>query len=365
MATKNQKGKTTTSTKTAVKSKTSTKNTNKKSTTQGRPMPGGKAPKRNRKESDFFYVNKKLPCFLLFVCFLLIVAIVAINILPAFVPSLASNSIIKLALSFTSVYRIMDETPMDQREEADTSSGDAEGEEGEASGYQDKTVYITMGDLLMGAINNLTGKYATEGEAPEGAAEAEEVPDAEAGEAGDATEEVVETSATPFYDDYKAKEKASGYTEGIALTLVAYAPLAIAVLLVIALLNMIKAFLALFGKRVFKRFGLAAIICIICAVAVMLVGVGMVSLHTSVETGAETLSFEIGRIVDILMSAFDSAPETAEAAAEAVEAVEGETAVVPLPFQANYGLLIITVLPVVCLLLSCASKKKIPYAIFD
>ncbi len=363
MAAKQQQVKTATKTKTAVKSTTSTKNTNKK-TSSGRPMPGGKAPRRNRKESDFFYVNKKLPCFLLFVCFLVIVAIVAINILPALVPSLAENDIIKLAVKFTAVYRIMDETPLDEREGA--SSDSAEGEEGSGeSGYVDQTVYITMGDLLMGSINNLTGKYDAEGETadPE-AASAEEVAGAE-GAAGEETAEG-ETSSSPFYDEYKAKEKASGYTEGIALTLVAYAPLAIAVLLVIALLNMIKAFLALFGKRVFKRFALASIICIICAVAVMLVGVGMVSLHTSVETGAETLSFDIGRIVDILMSAFESAPETAEAAAEAVaEVAEGETAVVPLPFQANYGLLIITALPVVTLLVSFASRKKIPYAIFD
>ncbi len=362
MAAKNQKAKTATKTNTSVKSKTSTKNTNTKS--QGRPMPGGKAPKRNRKESDFFYVNKKLPCFLLFVCFLLIVAVVAINIIPALVPSLAENDIIKLALSFTSVYRVMDETPMDEREEAGDSTGE-EGEEGE-TGYVDQTVYITMGDLLMGSINNLTGKYDAEGDATEGdgAAEAEELPTEEGAEGEESTEAV---SGTPFYDEYKAKEKASGYTEGIALTLVAYAPLAIAVLLVIALINMLKAFLALFGKRVYKRFGLAAIICIICAVAVMLVGVGMVSLHSSVETGAETLSFDIGRIVDILTSAFETAPETAAEAAEmaAEVAAEGEEVVVKLPFQANYGLLIITVLPVVCLVLSFAAKKKIPYAIFD
>ncbi len=359
-----------------VRTKTSSKNTNMQSA-KGRPMPGGKAPKRSRRESDFFYVNRKLPCLLLMVCFIAMIAVVAVNILPSFVPSLAENDIIKLAVQYTAPYRIMDTTPMDQRE--DEIVIDENGEETTVE-YQDQTVYITLGDLLMGSINNLTGKYAPDTEDGElgsgtldsGTASAAEVPGSGTAE-GDIEGEEEEVSKSPFYDAYKVKELASGYTEGIAMTIVAYAPLAIALMVVIALINVLKAFFALFGRRVFKRFGLSAIICLICAVAVVLVGIGMISMDISIATAEENLTFEVGRAVDLLMSAFESAPETAEEVVETVAAIAEEVVdgaeeaevVIPLPFQANLGLLVLLVLPIVSLVLSLGARKKIPYAIFD
>ncbi len=357
--------KTTSATKSNVKTKTSTKNTNTTKAASGRPMPGGKAPRRKKKESDFFYINRKLPCFLMMLCSLAIVAVVALNLLPAFVPTLAENDIIKLALKYTTPYRAMDKTPIDQRTEETITNENGESVTVE---YQDKTQYFTLGDLLMGSVNNLTGAYDDADSTPKDdpASAAEDVTNGENVTTGTDAEETVEVSTTPFYDDYKAKEKASGYTDGIAMMIVAYAPFAIVLLLVIAIINMLKALFALFGKRVFKRFGLASIIALVCVVAIVLVGIGMISLHVSVETQAESLSFEIGRIVDLLMSTFESAPETAvaEAAAEVTEGPEA-VATVELPFQANLGLIVLFALPVVCLVLSFVTRKKIPYAIFD
>ena len=104
---------------------------------------------------------------------------------------------------------------------------------------------------------------------------------------------------------------------------------------IIALVLMIKAFLAMFGKRIFKCFGLGAILMLVCAGVVALGGLAFLA-------GVDgTLDF--GAIVNVLLGSFTN----------------------PGGLVGGYGLLILLVLPLLVLILSMFARKKIPYSIFD
>lgn len=330
---------------------------------QGRPMPGQRpgeeAPKkrRRRKESDFFYINRKGVCFLMFVVLLIAIIVLASGVL-AMVPSLKSNSAVGMILKFTSVFQIRDMTPESERE-------DKEDAEGNTVTYQDKTQYVTFMELIMGSINGLTGGSSEEGEA-EVQAEAEE------GEGSEESSGGFDMS-TPFYDGYIAMAEAKGIADDISVTLVKFMPFALIAFLVFALWYMIKAFLGMFGKRVFKNFGLGSILMLICGATSVIVAIGMISIYAA-EAGAESVTLQFGAIGDYFSGAFQSIPADAEEAAaraqEIADAVEaavaaGETPPVQVPFVMGFGQIIILALPIVTLLLSFGARRKIPYSIFD
>lgn len=330
---------------------------------QGRPMPGQRpgeeAPKkgRRRKESDFFYVNRKGVCFLMFVVFLIAIIVLGSGVL-AMVPSLKNNSAVKMILQFTAVFQIKDMTPASERE-------DTVDEEGNTVTYQDKSQYVTFMELIMGSVNGLTGGSSDEGEA-------EVQADVEDGEGTEEAGGGFDTS-TPFYDGYIAMAEVKGISDNIAVTLIKFMPFALVAFLLFALWYMIKAFLAMFGKRVFKNFGLGSILMLICAATTVVVAVAMISVYAA-EAGAEEVSLQFGAIGDYFGGAFQSIPADAEEAAsrlqEAMDAAQaaidaGETPAVQVPFVMGYGQLILLALPVVSLILSFGARRKIPYSIFD
>ena len=318
---------------------------------QGRPMPGQKpgeaAPKkgRRRKESDFFYVNRKGVCFLMFVVLLIAIIVLGSGVL-AMVPSLKNNSAVSMILQFTSVFQIKDMTPESER--ADTTD-----EEGNTVQYKENTQYVTFMELIMGSVNNLTGGSSDEGEAEVQAD----------GDEGDVAEEEAGgfDTSTPFYDGYVAMAEVKGISDDISVTLVKFMPFALVAFLLFALWYMVKAFLALFGKRVFKNFGLGSILMLICAAIPIVIAISMISIYAA-EAGAESVSLQFGVIGDYFGGAFKTGLELLNAS-QAAEASEGTLTV--LPFYMGYGQLVLLVLPVVTLLLSFGARRKIPYSIFD
>lgn len=333
---------------------------------QGRPKPGqkpgGEAPKkgRRRKESDFFYVNRKGVCFLMFVVLLISVIVLGSGVL-AMVPSLKNNSAVGMILKFTAVFQIKDMTPESERE-------DSVDEQGNTVTYQDKTQYVTFMELIMGSINGLTGGSSDGGEA-----EAEALADdAEAGETAEEGGGGFDTS-TPFYDGYIAMAEVKGISDNIAVTLMKFMPFALVAFLLFALWYMIKAFLGMFGKRVFKNFGLGSILMLVCAATTIVVAIAMISIYAA-EAGAEEVSLQFGAIGDYIGGAFRSIPADAEEAASRLQEIldaaqaaidAGETPAVQVPFVMGYGQLILLALPVVTLVLSFGARRKIPYSIFD
>ncbi len=355
----------------------------------GRPQPlGNKKKKRKRKESDFFYIHNKGVCFLMFLTSLVMLLVVAINF-ANMVPSLAENEMIGKVLSYASVYKEADYTPYDVREQATVYDED----ENIVEEYEDQSKYYLAGDLFMGSLNALTGKGANE--AVSGSEEeiiskikayAEETTSgSESGSSSgtasgteeDEEETVVETS--PLYDKYALKKteaisKYEGYEGSIVFTIISYAPLTIALYAVIALVMMIKSFLALFGRRIFRGFALGSIICVVLAIAVLMVGISFISLDTAVYNEKDTLSLEFGQVAEFATSAFTSPYATLEeqttadeefATLQATQKEEEQTVSIKLPIQTNYGIYILIAVPAVTLILSLFSKKKIPYAIFD
>lgn len=297
--------------------------------------------KRSRRERDYFFVMRKGVCFLMLVVSLLMIGVLALgflNIMP----------------SFTSVYVKPDLTPADEREPKKLEMPDEQGNEYEY--YKDQSEYIGISDPIYGLIAGLTGK--TEGDV---ATPAE-------GEGEDVIE--AEKPKSPFYDDIEGQLEAmlgEDATEAqqedgmvkIAGYLFKYGPIAFAVTAILALLVALKALFGMFGRRIFRGFGISAILMVVCGlvtVAMGLIASGVIQGNPSIgEDGTLISVMDFGGIMDFITQTFATYPATAE---------EAETAVF-LTFKLGYGSLIMIVLPVVLLVLSFFAKRKVPYSIFD
>lgn len=139
---------------------------------------------------------------------------------------------------------------------------------------------------------------------------------------------------SPLYDQMLLQSEA-GMTDKIAGIALEYFPIALVLYIITALIMMIKAFLGIFGRKIFKKFGLGSILMIIFAGVVALAGLAKVT-----EPNA-TLAY--ASIVDILIGG-----------------ITGKGG-----FTGGYGMLALIGLPVVVMLLSMFARKRVPYSIFD
>lgn len=261
--------------------------------THRRPEMGdGRLPEdiRTAKGKDYFYVMRKFVCLLICVFFLAGIALYVVgylNLLP----------------EYTSFMTAPDYTPENERtgvidEETDTESP-----------YVDKSVYYTSLDPIAGFLNKLTN--------------------------------IDLGIKFPLFTRMNANVEI-GYANAIAGYIVQFFPIAMVLYIIIALINFIKAILAIFGKRIFKGFGISAILMIICAGVMLLAGV-----FTNMGPQSEALDF--GGLMPFIMAAL-SAPE--------------DPATAPV-IASGFGLLGMLVIPVLILLLSFLAKKRIPFSIFD
>ena len=139
---------------------------------------------------------------------------------------------------------------------------------------------------------------------------------------------------SPLYDQMIAKVEV-GMADTIAPYIILAFPVCLILYVISALIMMFKAFFGMFGKRIFKCFGLGAIFMILFAAVTAFGGLAFTT-----DLGA-TMAY--GDIVGILTGALNGAGG----------------------FSGGYGLLILLALPILVLILSMFCRKKIPFSIFD
>jgi hypothetical protein len=137
-----------------------------------------------------------------------------------------------------------------------------------------------------------------------------------------------------LYDDMLSKSE-TGMSDTVAGIVLAYYPLALIIYAITALFMMFKAFFGMFGKRIYKKFGLGSFIMILGAVMTALAGLAY-------ETESN-MQMAYPDVVNIIIGKFT-----------------GVTT-----FMGGYGLVALFGLPILVLFFSMIAKKKVPYSIFD
>ena len=376
-----------------------------------KPKPKEKPPvqKNRRKERDYFFIMRRGVCFLIMLLALVWVGVIALNYLG-------------IMPQYTAYLVAPDLTPLDQREDVETDQTDEDGnviiEE-----YVDQSVYISVTDPVFGALKKLVGldmqddqgnsmspfydsfspaiagseeteenENAGENEndentdggdeivaeaageddatADEGENEATEGEEGEneatEGEEGEEGEEAVEedtsvkfgyVSANTDIDPAAREEDSMGTVASMAFD---YAPVVLVAGAVFALIIFILAFLSLFGRRIFKGFGIMSIIMLLGGIGILIAGMAAMGNYMGYPAydaeGTVVSVLDFGKISDFMFGVFSGAPETA---------LDPEVDAMPLKLVAGYGLIALVVIPVVMVILSIFARKKVPYSIFD
>lgn len=290
--------------------------------------------KKEKNGKDYFFVMRKFVCFLMFVILLVSVAYFAIGFVgldavpEQFTALFVETDAVKKddaddsaddgdktddenADGEVAANADISSLPLADGSEADATEDDAddEGEEEEESG-KDKS---SFDGVAYGALDPIFGflKYI-----------------------GNKLNVDLNFGDSPLYDQMVTKVEV-GMNDTVATYIILAFPVAMIIYIIIAVVMMIKAFIGMFGGRIFKRFGLGSILMIVCAVVTALGGLAF----TTEITG----SMNYGNVVGILTGLLTGAGG----------------------FSGGYGLLILIVLPVLVLILSMFCRKKIPYSIFD
>lgn len=329
---------------------------------------------RRRKESDHFFVMRKGVCFFIFVLCILVVAVFALNYL-------------NIMPQYTSLFVKPDNTPIDER--VDVESEDEVDEEGNPLliPYEDKSIYISAIDPIFGLLksfgvldmkdadgNSMSPFYdemngvlnpAPAEEAAEAATEddksdaaTEDDKDTEEGDTaeGEGIAAVLPENVKPTKPD--AELQAQDGMTSIAAMIFKFFPVAMVLMAVTALIAAITSFLGMFNRRIFKGFGLAAIIMLVCAVVTLaagLVALGNYNGNPQLVDEAVVSVLDFSKIGGFVMQGITGAPATAPT----------DVTMMNLVFTCGFGMLILLVVPVVILVLSFFARKKVPYSIFD
>ena len=337
--------------------------------------------KNRRRERDYFFIMRRGVCALMMVLSLVWIAIIALNYL-AILPE------------YTSFLVEPDLTPLDERlpvEVLDEEGNPVVDELGNpvVEYYQDKSTYVSFIDPIFGALNKVFGVAMTdengaslspfydavmEDLAPAETEVSEETGDdivAEAASKNDAeeNEEVndgAEDDATAegpieMTDEQKAQAIAADTRYSLAQMIFEYFPILLAVGAVFALVIFLISLFSLFGRRIYRGFFWLTLIMVVAGVATLLAG--MVAMGNNLgapyflEDGVTLVSIiDFTQVTGFLTGALTGAPATA---------LDPAVSVMPLEMVAGYGLLIVVALPIVMLILSLFTKKKVPYSIFD
>ena len=367
-----------------------------------KPKPKEKPPvqKNRRKERDYFFIMRRGVCFLIMLLALVWVGVIALNYLG-------------IMPQYTAYLVAPDLTPLDQREDVETDQTDEDGnviiEE-----YVDQSVYISVTDPVFGALKKLVGldmqddqgnsmspfydsfspaiSGSTETDTDEeendggenkedivaeaaGETEDEETTDGEEntdgeeatdGEEGAAEEETAEEDTSIKFGyvsantDIDPEARAQDSMGSIASMAFDYAPAVLIVGAVFALIIFILAFLSLFGRRIFKGFGIMSVIMLLGGIATLIAGMAAMGNYMGYPAfdaeGTVVSVIDFSKISDFIFGVFSGAPETA---------LDPEVDAMPLKLVAGYGLIALVVIPVIMVILSIFARKKVPYSIFD
>ncbi len=352
--------------------------------------------KNRRKERDYFFIMRRGVCFLMMLLAIVWVAVIAFNYLG-------------VMPQYTSFLVAPDLTPLDKRLDVETGEKDDEGN-AIIQEYVDQSVYISFMDPVFGVLKALAGVEMTDDEgnsmspfydsfspaiSGETAAEGEDgsETDTETGDdelVAEASEETTDEETDEETDDTTDEEGAGTETPAeeesnspafgyvlantdisadarekdsmgqIASMAFDYAPIVLVLGALFAVVVIIIAFLALFGRRIFKGFGFLSIVMLLAGLAMFVAGMAAMGNYMGNpsidEDGIVTSVLNFDQMVNFAFGVFQGAPATAPDPAV-------ETA--SLTMVAGYGLLIVMIIPVIILLLSIFARKKVPYSIFD
>ncbi len=342
--------------------------------------------KNKRREREYFFIMRRGVCFAMMLLAIVWVAVFALNYL-------------NILPEYTSFLAQPDLTPLDERLDVETGETDEDGNVIVES-YVDKSAYVSFMDPIFGALKSLVGLEMTDenGEsmskfyegtlkqlAPEAAEEegteegtddvvAEAAPETEgeetedevvSGEGAEAEEDVTEEEEIVFEPQVSTAvitdeaREADGMGQ-IAAMAWQYFPIILIVGALMAVIILILSLLSLFGRRIFKGFGIMSIIMLLAGLVAFVAGLAASGNYMGnpmiLEDGTATSVIDFAQMMPFAMGLLNGAPATA---------IDPETMTEPLKLVAGYGLLIILVIPVVMLILSFFARKKVPYSIFD
>ncbi len=241
--------------------------------------------KRIKKGRDHFFVMRKFVCFLMFLLFAVCIALFVMGYLNMFP-------------EYTSMYTQPDYTLKEERVQKEV--------DGVVVDYEDKSQHFTTVDPIFGFLKTIPF--------------------------------IGDIGPSPKYTDMATKAEGAN-TDMIASIVLKYFPIAILLFIIIALINMIKAFLGMFGSRVYRMFGLSAILMIIMAAVAALAGM---ALNLPTEQAALDYAKIVPFFTNYLLKPSDGGTNAA-----------------------GFGLLAMVAIPVIILILSLFAKKKVPFSIFD
>lgn len=389
-----------------------------------RPQPKKAAPppvqKRRRKERDYFFIMRRGVCFLMLLLAIVWVAVIAMNylaIMPQYTSFLVAPDLTPLDDRLDTETGEMDDggnaivIPYQDKSVyisfIDPIFGALKALFGlsmtDSEGNSMSPFYDSFSPAIAGTAENTGNENAenTDGENSENTENTEntenetEGPVAEASENEDGTEATDDTENTEGEDaegtddettegeDTEGEQTATedtaikfGYVEAntnideearsqdsmgsIASMAFNYAPIILVVGAVFAVLLIVFAFLSLFGRRIFKGFGIMSIIMLLAGLAMFVAGLAAMGNYMGnpsiTEDGVLVSVLDFSQLMNFAFGVFQGAPATA---------LDPATDVMPLTLVSGYGMLIILVVPVVILLLSIFARKKVPYSIFD
>ena len=389
-----------------------------------RPQPKKSAPppvqKRRRKERDYFFIMRRGVCFLMLLLAIVWVAVIAMNylaIMPQYTSFLVAPDLTPLDDRLDTETGEMDDggnaivIPYQDKSVyisfIDPIFGALKALFGlsmtDSEGNSMSPFYDSFSPAIAGTAENTGNENAenTDDENSENTENTEnetEGPVAEASENEDGTEATDDTENTEGEDaegtegtdgetsegentegEQTATEDTAikfGYVEAntnideearsqdsmgsIASMAFNYAPIILVVGAVFAVLLIVFAFLSLFGRRIFKGFGIMSIIMLLAGLAMFVAGLAAMGNYMGnpsiTEDGVLVSVLDFSQLMNFAFGVFQGAPATA---------LDPATDVMPLTLVSGYGMLIILVVPVVILLLSIFARKKVPYSIFD
>ena len=243
-----------------------------------------------------------------------------------------------------------DDENSENTENTENTENETEGPVAEASENEDGTEATDDTENTEG--EDAEGTEGTDGETSEG-----ENTEGEQTATEDTAIKFGYVEANTNIDEEARSQDSMGSIASMAFN---YAPIILVVGAVFAVLLIVFAFLSLFGRRIFKGFGIMSIIMLLAGLAMFVAGLAAMGNYMGnpsiTEDGVLVSVLDFSQLMNFAFGVFQGAPATA---------LDPATDVMPLTLVSGYGMLIILVVPVVILLLSIFARKKVPYSIFD
>lgn len=231
--------------------------------------------RKKRKEKDYFYVMRRFICFILFIVLLTNLAFIALSFIK--IPAIPEKYL-SLFVKGETVNEVYINT------------------------------YQSIADPIYGFIKNISGKLGYE----------------------------ISLGDSSFYNEMLIKSE--GMSDAVGKIVLEYFPIALIIYILTSLILIIKAFLGMFGKRIFKGFGLGSVIMIISVTIVLL---GVVAYITEINATISYINALYVFIIALVLSIITDLG------------------------SGGFALIFFILVAISVLFWSMFARKKVPYSIFD